>query len=64
MTAEELRSARRDLGLSGAALAKRIGVTDRAVRRWEAGDREVPGPLAALLDLVLHLKPARERFLR
>ena len=35
------------------ALARRLGVDDRTVRRWLAGDREIPGPAIAAIDLLL-----------
>lgn len=64
MTADELKTARASLGLSAPVFARYIGVTARAVNLWEAGEREMPGPLVVLLDLVLNVKPARDRFLR
>jgi DNA-binding transcriptional regulator YiaG len=41
----EIAETRRRLGLSKAALAKRLGVAQRTVRRWEAGQR--PSSLGA-----------------
>lgn len=53
MTTEELRSIRSQLGLSTAGLAALLQVSDgRTVRRWEAGDREIPGPAIVLLRLL------------
>lgn len=53
MTPNELRKIRSQLGLSTAGLAKLLMVSDgRTVRRWEAGDREIPGPAIVLLRLL------------
>ena len=40
-TAEKVVAARRRLGLSRKALAKRLGVAPRAVSRWEEGGAEI-----------------------
>jgi DNA-binding transcriptional regulator YiaG len=50
MTADECRETLQDLELSAYAAARLLGVNDRTVRRWIAGDLEVP--------------PTAERFLR
>lgn len=50
MTANEFRSARTRLGLSQAGLGALMRCDERTVRRWEAGDREVPGPVEVLLQ--------------
>lgn len=42
MTPAELRVVREFLGLSSAALAKYLGVSDRTVRHWEAGKHPIP----------------------
>ncbi len=52
ITAADLRVRREALGLSQAWIAQQLGVQERAVRRWEAGDRAVPGDVAELLDRV------------
>jgi DNA-binding transcriptional regulator YiaG len=62
MTPAQLKSARQALGLSAEGFARAVGVeSGRTVRRWEAGDRDIPGPVIAWLDLVLHLPAARRR---
>jgi DNA-binding transcriptional regulator YiaG len=43
--AQRIRDARNDLGLTQDEFADRLGVSGRAVRHWEAGDRK-PGPWA------------------
>lgn len=56
MTPEELREARRKLGLSAAGLARllRLGANGgRTVRRWEAGDSQIPGPAQVAIELLL-----------
>lgn len=48
MTPEQFKQARRKLGFSQAELAALLGMGDngdRAVRRWEAGERS-PNPIA------------------
>lgn len=53
MNPDELREIRGKLGLSTAGLAELLKVSDgRTVRRWEAGDREIPGPAIVLLRLL------------
>ena len=50
MTPAEFKSARHQLGLSANGLAKLFRVSDgRTVRRWEAGDRDIPGPAVVLM---------------
>jgi DNA-binding transcriptional regulator YiaG len=54
MTPAELKAARHTLGLSAAALARAVGVaSERTVRRWEAGSRDIPGPVVRLVELWL-----------
>lgn len=53
MTPEELDEAMGVLGLNAQRLAVRIGVTDRAVRRWLEGTRKIPPPVAKLVNLWL-----------
>ena len=42
MTPAELKVVREFLGLSSAALAKYLGVSDRTVRHWEEGKYPIP----------------------
>lgn len=54
MTPAALKSARRVLGLSAEGLARCLGVSGgRTVRKWEAGDRAIPGPVALLIERML-----------
>ncbi len=52
MTPAALKSARQSLGLSQDEFARAAGVaSDRTVRRWEEGERDIPGPVAVLMTL-------------
>lgn len=54
MTPEQFRSARLALDYSTARLAKRIGVASgRTVRRWESGDRPLPGFAIKMCNLLV-----------
>lgn len=54
MTPDELKAARAKLGLSAAAFAAALGVSDaRGVRRYEAADTDIPGPLTVAVRYVL-----------
>ncbi len=56
MTPAEIRAARKALGLSanGLAEALRLGKGGgRTVRRWEAGDTPISGPVSVALELML-----------
>ena len=52
MTPTLFRAARVRLGLSQAQLARvlRVG-SDRTVRKWEGGEREIPGPAVVLMEI-------------
>ncbi len=43
MTRKQLRAARAKLGLTQAQLGARLNVDMRTIRKWEAGDRKIPG---------------------
>lgn len=56
MTPDQLKSARQSLRLSQAGLAAELrlgGDGARTVRRWERGEREIPGPVAVALEYML-----------
>lgn len=53
MTRSQFRQALERLRLTQVAAAKHLGVDARSVRRWIAGDRRVPEPVAILLRLWL-----------
>jgi transcriptional regulator with XRE-family HTH domain len=53
-TPEALKEARAALGLSADALARIVRVEDgRTVRRWEAAEREIPGPVIVILETAM-----------
>ena len=57
MTPAEFIEIRQHLGLSIAELAEKLRLDPRTIRRYEAGDRKVSGPVMALLDIFTsHLK--------
>ncbi len=56
MTADDFRAARSTLGLSanGMAEALRLGKGGgRTVRRWEAGDVPISGPVSVAVEMML-----------
>jgi transcriptional regulator with XRE-family HTH domain len=59
LTAAEFRVAREALGVTGDWLAARLSVTDRQVRRWEAGTTPVP---AGVADELRGLADAQDAF--
>lgn len=68
MTPYDLRQARHALGLSAEGFARAVGVrSGRTVRKWEAGDRDIPGPVIKLVALWTdpalpdHLRPKPNR---
>ncbi len=53
MTRHEFKTIRHALGLSAQGLARLLRVSDgRTVRRWEAGDRDIPGPAQGIMLLL------------
>ena len=63
MTPTELRTIRATLGLSAEAMASLLQVqSGRTVRRWEAGEREVPGPVAVILTALRESQAVRRYF--
>lgn len=59
MNASDLRSTLSEIGLSQIDLARLVDVTPRAVSLWLAAQREIPGPVAAYLRLMLSLPVAQ-----
>lgn len=59
MTPAEIRSTRQRLGMTQGAAARLVGVDGRTWRRWEAGDQNMPEPVARLLCLVERLPTVR-----
>jgi len=51
MTPTDLREIRKSLGLSAEAFARIVRVQGgRTVRRWEAGERDIPGPVQVIAE--------------
>jgi DNA-binding transcriptional regulator YiaG len=51
MTADDLKRVRRKLGWTTKHMAEQLRISDgRTVRRWEAGDRAIPGPVEVALE--------------
>jgi hypothetical protein len=60
MTPAELKAARHSLGLSADGFARLVRVeSGRTVRRWESGERDIPGPVIVLLDMLDRCDAAR-----
>jgi DNA-binding transcriptional regulator YiaG len=63
MTPEELKSARHALGLSAEGFARWVNVASgRTVRKWEAGDRDIPGPVSVLVKATMENRSVRAHF--
>lgn len=63
MTPRELKSARHSLGLSAEGFAKLVRVeSGRTVRRWESGDRDIPGPVQVIVEAVMSSAAVRRHF--
>jgi DNA-binding transcriptional regulator YiaG len=52
MTPEQFRQIRQELGWTQRATGEALGVTDRCVRRYEAGDRSISKPVALLFETI------------
>jgi DNA-binding transcriptional regulator YiaG len=54
MTPEQFKSIRKQLGLSQSEMARALRLaTDRAVRGYELGEREISGPITLCLEYIL-----------
>ena len=50
MTPSEFKTSRKALGLSAQRCAMLFKISDgRTVRRWESGERDIPGPAKVLM---------------
>ena len=60
MTPNELRAARKALGLTQSGLAKALRLSekngDRAIRIWEREGNTVPGPVQVAVEFMLRTK--------
>lgn len=65
MDQNQLRDSLAAIALQPLDLATLLEVTPRAVSMWLGGERSVPGPVAAYLDLLLSVTPEqRQLFIR
>lgn len=63
MTPADLKSARHALGLSAEGMAKFVQVAGgRTVRRWEKGERDIPGPVQVLVTAAISSRSVRKYF--
>ena len=63
MLPEELKTARNALGLSAEGFAKLVQVeSGRTVRRWEAGERDIPGPVVVIVGALMESRAVRRHF--
>ena len=63
MTPSQLKSARQALDLSAEGFAKWVKVeSGRTVRRWESGERDIPGPVQVLVTAALDSRAVRKYF--
>jgi len=61
--AADLRAARTALNLSAEGFAKLVRVeSGRTVRRWEAGERDIPGPVVVLVEALMASRSVRRYF--
>lgn len=52
MTPRTFKSIRHALGLSTERMARLLRISSaRTLRRWERGDRDIPGPVTLLMEL-------------
>lgn len=48
--AQQLRDALEELGIAQVEAARRLRVSDRTVRYWVSGEREIPGPVSVVVE--------------
>lgn len=62
MTPAELKSIRQSLGLSAEAFAKLVRAkSGRTVRYWESGERDIPGSVTVIAELLRDSQDVRDR---
>lgn len=63
MTPAELKAARQAFGLSAEGFARLVQVQGgRTVRRWEAHERDIPGPVVVLVQALMASRAVRRHF--
>lgn len=63
ITANQIKDARKKLGLTQAQFACLLGVSKPTVERWEASNKEIKGPIVMALYLLLNDEKNIERLL-
>lgn len=56
MNHNQIRQARQEMGLTQAAMAKRLGILERKWKRWEYGESPISSEGATLIKLLLEQK--------
>lgn len=62
LTPEQMTSCRYALGLGAKRMGNLLGVDERTIRRWESGERHIPGPVSILVDIIMKHEAVRLRF--
>lgn len=63
MTPTQLKAARHVFGLSAEGFARLVRVeSGRTVRRWESGERGIPGPVIVLVTALQESQAVRRYF--
>ncbi len=53
MTADAFKAIRQRAGLTQSGLAGRLRISDlRTIRKWEAGERAISGPVSLLMEML------------
>lgn len=53
MNSSEFKTIRQRAGLTQSGLAARLRISDiRTIRKWEAGERAISGPISILMELL------------
>lgn len=60
-TAEEIRAVRRRLALTQAEFARLVNVSKKTIERWEAGEKEIAGPVVTLVKLLREYPQIKEK---
>lgn len=56
MTSEELKQARKELGLTQRELAQRLGVSRNCITRWEIGMHRIPFLAGEMIKIIVEAK--------
>jgi transcriptional regulator with XRE-family HTH domain len=61
MTGAALKKDRQKLGLTQAGLARRIGVHEVTIAKWETNAVKIPKPIALLIELLVEKEKTENR---